>query len=365
MTSRDWRLPENRREAFQRFYTFQLETKGHPGCVYALLPAIADYYDLDDDQRAWLAWLNGNTQNVVTSLLLLDEAPHPRYWARAVEFWNENFKLLEWDTDRRHQKSKFGEATEDWFMSYGHHPAAHWYAANEVGGWEAVWQFALSQPHFGRLSAWSGLEYARILLGNDVIPDMGTWLLNDKSGSRSHRNGIGVVAGYEGAEYWGPDDPFMLGVVGELEAFADELLREAVDRNREHRHDGFADLVHPDVSRLTMESALCTYKGWHKPNRRYPNVYADMMYNRIKKAEARFPHRDFGLLWQARIDHLPRRLRLEDMPEDPGLSAIKQNHYLETGEVVMLDKEYPDMQNSFNARLDIGAFPPRKDPKYV
>ena len=92
----DWRLPENRREIFQRFYTCHLRWKAHPGLVYSWLPTLAEAYDLDDAGRAWLVWLNGNTQNPCTSLLLLDaSAGKPAYWKAAVNLWNDNFKLLE------------------------------------------------------------------------------------------------------------------------------------------------------------------------------------------------------------------------------------------------------------------------------
>lgn len=353
MRHRDWRLPENRREAFQRFYSFHLEYQSHPGCVYALLPAIAKAYDLDEDQRAWLVWLNGNTQNVVSSLLLLEAAPSPRDWVKAVDFWNENFKKLEWDTDRRHHKGKFGVATEEWFLNYGHKPAFDWQAKG-VMGWDDTWEYANSQPYMGRLSSWSMIEYARILLG-PVVPDAGTWMLGDLNGSRSHRNGLALVAGYNSV-FWEADAAKMLGITDELNRFADHLLEEAGNRNA-------GNPWYHDVGRLTMESALCTYKSWHKPNRRYPNVYSDMMYNRIKKAETRFG-RTFDLLWDARKEHLPPGLRLERMPSDPGMVPVKQNHYLETGEVIMMEDQYSDMQSSFHENVISGAYGTRKDPSW-
>ena len=347
----DWRLPENRREAFLRFYAFHLEHKSHPGLVYSFLPAIAEDRGLDNDQRAWLAWLNGNTQNPAMSLLLLDAAPTHHDWRKAVEFWNDNFKLMDFDTDRRHQKSKFGEATEKWAQEVGGSPFTGWAMAG-LGGWSDTWMHANAHPYMGRLSAWSMTEYARILLGHDVVPDSDTWLLNDVSGSKSHRNGIAVVAGYD-ATYWEADVPKMLGIVEELEAYADGLLEEARERNPGH----------PDVGRLTMESALCTYKSWHKPNRRYPNVYADMAYNRIKKAEARFGTR-FDVLWEAREKDLPNYLRLEEMPFDPGMVAVKQNHYLEYGSIPVMYKTYPEMKSEFDENVEQGNYGTRKDPKW-
>jgi len=348
---RDWRLPENRREAFQRFYSLHLRYRTHPGCVYFWLPAIADAYGLDEDQRAWLVWLNGNTENPVTSLLLLEVAPTSRDWEKAVAFWNENFTRLEWDTDRRHQKSKFGEATARWVTEFPH-PAQAWERAGLLG-WEDSWAYAFAQPYMGRLSAWSMLEYARILFGT-AVPDADTLLLGDKDGSRSHRNSLGLIAGYADAVYW-PAAAATPDMVGELSVLGESLLGEARLRN--------PTFVQQDGTRLTLESALCTWKSWHKLNRRYPNVYADMAYNRLLKAEARWGRR-FGVLWDSRTQTLPDYLRLEMVLNDPGLVPLKQNWYLNTGEVPMMSREYPDMANGFDAAVAAGVFGEREDRKW-
>ena len=314
---RDWRLPEHRREAFQRFYSFHLKYKTHPGCVYFLLPALAEHYGLDDDGKAWLVWLNGNTQNPVTTQLLLEASGgDPDRWEDAVSFWNDNWDRLQWDTDRRYQKGRFGEATAAWIDGAGQAPAFGWKLAGRQG-WDATWTFANGQPYMGRLSAWSMTEYAKILFPDDV-PDAATLMLRD-SGSTSHRNGLSIIAGW-GSPYlkWGKHDLDIW--VPELEQLGEALLTEAAERNPGNR----------DVLRFTLESALCTYKSWHKPNRRYPNVYADMHYERIRWAEKRWGER-FRLQWAARREALPEYLRLEDNPDDPGVAPAKQNQYLETG----------------------------------
>lgn len=342
--STDWRLPENRREGFQRLYSFHLKYKSHPGCVYALLPYMVEQLRLDADQMAWLVWLNGNTQNPVMSYLLLEAAPTHHEWYKAVEFWNDNFKLLDWDTDRRHQKSKFGEATEKWYLGLEGSPAEEW---NNEGayGWDAVWKYAFDQPYMGRLSAWSMIEYARILFGSFFIPDAKTLLLDDVSGSCSHRNGLAVVAGYDAA-HWEPGTAKMIGIVDELKDLGESLLIEALNRNENIQ----------EVSRLTLESALCTSKSQWKPDRRYPNCYADMTYDRIKKAEARFG-RTLDIFWDARREHLPVELRLEDNPLDPGLAPVKQNWFREHGTQPMVDPEFQEAVAS-------GAFGERKEKSW-
>lgn len=351
MSDKDWRLPENRREAFQRLYSFHLEHQSHPGGVYHFFPDMADWYGLDADGRAWLTWLNGNTQNPATSLLLLEAAPRPEDWRKAVAFWDEHFRALEWDIDRRHQKARFGEATEKWWQGWGSRGAADGWLRAAEQGWRTAWEYSKGQPYMGRLSAWSMYEYARILLG-PAIPDIGSLMLEDRSGSRSHRAGLAVVAGYDAA-YWGWED-LPPGLLVDLEMLAEDLLVEAHQRNPGH----------PDVSKLTLESTLCCYKSWHKPNRRYANVYADMAYNRIKKAEARFGDR-FGVLWASRRRVLPAPLRLEANILDPGLVPVKQNHYRLTGEPIMLYHRWPDMKSEFDEAVEAGAYGVRKDPKWT
>lgn len=365
--STDWRLPENRREAFQRSYTFSLEHRSFPGMVYAMLPRIAVEFDLDADGRAWLAWLNGNTQNVVTSMLLLEAAPRWQDWRQAVAFWDEHFKALEWDTDRRHQKAKFGEATELWIAGLvdgADSPAESWVGRSGVD----AFRHAMGHPYMGRISAWSYMEFARIML--PWIPDVDSWYLKESS-SRSHRNALCMLAGYDDAWGWDRDQssiPFMLDLLPDLHDLAEDLLREARNRNGgEYISGPDGDSlweVHPHVSRLTLESALCTFKSWHKPNRRYPNVYADMMYGRIKKAEARMG-RELDLLWDIRKVTLPAALRLEDNPYDPGLVPVKQNHFRDTGEIPYLHMLFPDMEpSSFELAVDAREFGERRDPRW-
>src|ERR1039458_8281838 len=60
-----FRLPQYRREVFLRFYEFHLENRSHPGCVYYAMPWLIKEHKLDEEQRYWLAFLNGNTQNIV------------------------------------------------------------------------------------------------------------------------------------------------------------------------------------------------------------------------------------------------------------------------------------------------------------
>jgi hypothetical protein len=108
-----------------------------------------------------------------------------------------------------------------------------------------------------------------------------------------------------------------------------------------------------------MESALCTYKSWHRVNRRYPNVYNDMFYDRLRKTQSAWPEEDLSPFWEARRRFLPDYLRLEDMTHDPGCVPVKQNHYRLTGQVIMMDRDYPEFRNDFNDAVNARRFPRR------
>lgn len=352
----DFRAPELRQEVFLRFYEWSVKYRSFPGGVHYVLPHLAQALELDTEGRYWLAWLNANTQNPVTSLLLLQAAPRPRDWAKAVGAWSASYSLLDWDTDRRYQKARFRDALEGYVSATDCSCSMpqHRYFREGGGDWTGWWERAYNLPTMGRLSTWSYLEYLRILLGPSAVPDADTLMLEDIPGSRSHRNGLALVLGR--------DDLIVDKQLGQgatdavydrdtLQMLGDaswNLMAEAKLR------------IGPGADALSLESALCTYKSWHKPNRRYPGVYNDMLYNRLVSAENRWGRR-FDVIWDARRVALPERLRLEDQPYDPGLSPVKQNWYLQhSGEVINMTEDWECFRNGFEAKVQAHEFGARR-----
>ena len=333
----DFRLPEYRREVFLRFYDFHLKHKTHPGCVYFVIPWLAEHFGWGQEETLWFALLNGHTQNPLTSLILHQQGPSPDDHLAVASFYKKNYPRMRVDTDRRHQKPCLAQLMEEYAQRVGGSQEDYWAS---MDGWDEVWDAGFSLPHFGRLSAWSFLEYVNIAMPRLNLDP--TTMMFGASGSASHRNGMAKVLGRDDL-YHGKPNPQFDGKYGApvldwFEVEADLMLSEAAER-------AGADYV-GDVRRLTLESALCTYKSWHKPRRRYPNVYADMLHDRIKGTEREWPELDFSVWWDMREDCLPPELRQESNPRDPGLCELKQNWYLHTGEVVMMD-EYPAFANGF------------------
>ncbi len=342
----DFRLPAYRREVFMRFYEFHLRWAAHPGAVYYAIPQLFARMDVDAEQRLWMLYLNGCTQNIVTTFLLAKAFPdlHSIDLASLEEFMNDNWKRLQWDVDRRYVKARIVEMVDNYRRVVdGDQQAYFGRLANHDDprvNFRSVWSAVLGNfRFFGRLSTFSYLEYLRI---GGVPLDCDNLFLYDITGSKSHRNGICKVYGRDDLD-WTKTNPVRY-TPAHLRWATDcgaELLAEARDR-----------IDHPDVSYFTLESTLCCFKGWHRVGRRYPNVYNDMFADRIRWSEERMGDADVSMFWEIRRDFLPAHLRLEDNPRDVGLKPLKQNHYLQTGEVIMMHRDWPCFRNAYNDWVD-------------
>jgi hypothetical protein len=353
----DFRSPKYRREVFLRFYEFHLKYKSHPGGVYFALLYLSSGLSMED--KLWIAFINGCSQNIVSTWIIFNKFPSFKDLdvAELNEWWNENHQRFRvgsgWDLDRKYYKigktgfpacltsyidnvDKFG-SQEAMFNSLTS-------SDNLTENFDNVWNFVKSNfLSFGRLSTFSYLEYLKI---QGVNLDCNSLFLHDIDGSKSHRNGLCKVLGRDDLDWWDAklsENKNFTGYKKEtiewLEQEGEILLEEA--RNR---------FPHEDVGYFTLESTLCCYKSWHRPNRRYPNIYMDMFHDRIKFAETQWDL-DFSIFWKMRKEFLPVHLRLEDNPTDPGLSKEKQNHYRNTGQVIMMNEEWDCFDNDFNNNI--------------
>jgi hypothetical protein len=339
----DFRKPEYRREVFLRFYEFHLKYKSHPGGVYFLFDCIRRQCGLCLEDMLWLAFITGMCQNIVTAWIIFRKFPVFSSDADAVQdFIYDHWTGLQWDQDRRYVKTKFGQALKGYQHAIGCAPSqeAYWRSIcisdslNE--NFQMCWKAVMKLPFFGRLSAFSYLEYLKII---GIPIECNSLFLDDLSGSRSHRNGLLLVLGREDLVDLKGREMVDI-IIPWLQEEGYRLLEETRGRCRGKEY-------YNDISYFTLESTLCCYKSWHRPNRRYPNVYMDMLHDRIVRAESTNPDVDLSMFWVFRARQLPMSLRLEDVDNDCGVKPEKQNHYLKTGEVIMMDVDWPCFQNSF------------------
>lgn len=303
----DHRLPENRVAYFSALYKMNLEHGVMPGLVYLYMPELARRCEWDAEQKLWFAFLNGLTQNPITSLRLLSRLPSvPPAGAQLTQFndwFNAEWDTLQFDTDRRYQKRDTLEAIKTYAK-----------LVEEFGSQEAMltgkpyselWDLVRNRYYsFGRLSSFSYLEYVYL---NGFGADCDDLMFSDKSGSKSHRNGMLFLIGKDDL-VWdkrlpnGQDGsyPKFNLMCGFLAAEADKYIDSFNAANPGIAHAG----------RFTMESNLCTFKN-HFFGRRYPGVYADMAWERIEWAEARDQGEYTEVFKDMRSQLLPDWLRAE------------------------------------------------------
>jgi hypothetical protein len=303
---KDYRLRENRLEYFTELYRLNLEQRLMPGMVYLYLPELAARYNWDAEQRLWFAFLNGMTQNPITSMRLMERLPQVPPAGAALagfEAWfNGEWDTLQFDTDRRYQKKDTPAAIKAYatlVAAYGSQQAMLLGPA-----YPALWALVRENyVSFGRLSAFSYLEYVHL---NGHGADCDDLIFGDKSGSKSHRNGMLLMQGVD--EFvW--DKRMPNGFDGTydfkkltpwLNARADEFL---LGFSKTHPHA-------PNAGYFTLESNLCTFKN-HFFGRRYPGVYADMAYERIEWADERGQSKHTEVFKDIRSANLPHWLRSE------------------------------------------------------
>lgn len=171
-----------------------------------------------------------------------------------------------------------------------------------------------------------------------------TLFINDIKGSKSHRNGICKVMGRDDLD-WHKEN---------IVEYTDDLLYQIKDWGKYLLDQAKIRIDHEDVNYFTLESTLCCYKSWFRKNRRYPNVYNDMFAERIKWSLDKYKDKEIEIFWEFRRKTLPDNLRIELNSRDVGIKPDKQNHFRNTGQVIMMNKEWDCFSNTYNDYIDGG-----------
>jgi len=303
----DFRLPENRMMYFDKLYKMNLDNDVMPGLVYLYMPELARIFKWDNEQKLWFAFLNGMTQNPITSLRLWGMLPNvPPAGSRLMsfeKFFNENWDDLQFDTDRRYQKKDTIAAIKSYAKLVEEHGTQEKMLTGK--SYAELWKLvSTGYKSFGRLSSFSYLEYVYL---NGFGTDCDDLLFEDKSGSKSHRNGMLLLTGQDHL-VWDKRQPNShSGDYVDLQKMCSWLASEADDFINDFSE---ANPTVKNVGRFTLESNLCTFKN-HFYGRRYPGVYADMAQDRIEWYDSRSLSSFTSIFKKIREDHLPEWLRSE------------------------------------------------------
>lgn len=321
----DFRPPEQRLGYFTQLYRMNLEHKIMPGLVYLYLPELRADHLWDDETALWVAFLNGLTQSPITTLRILEQLPSCPPAGAALtsftEWFNAEWAMLHFDSDRLKNKRNTVKAIQSYaavVAEYG--SQAVMLAPSRT--YAELWATAQRFYSMGRLSCFSYLEYVKIMGFGADCDDL---MFGDLSGSRSHRNGMLFLSGQDHLVW---DKRAGNGFDGKYESLSRMVAYLAVEADRyllTYRNSH----AHPDANNFTLESQLCQFKNGFFA-RRYPGVYADMAWDRIRWYEDRNLSSLTTWFKGVRAQHLPEWLREECEPK-PVERKFKATRFIETG----------------------------------
>jgi len=328
----DYRLKENRREAFIRWYAWSLQYNDCDPAVWAT-NYLNKRFEHNSEQKLWLAWLYGNTYQLPTAWVLMNEFPD--YELATVDRmtqWNTaNYKRLRYQTDTKWNKGHLPAMFESYqkFIGKGsqREKLESYYGDNEAQNFDALWDVLKGNLHkFGRYSTWFYLQHLKHTAGIRIEPT--SLMLDDFDGSRSHRNGLLLTIGQDndidrrldGREY------------ANLESHSRSIICEMKTR--------FPDLI-SQIDYFTMETCLCSFKKiFREKHGRYLSYYLDRQAEEVLKAEGdEWNGIDWEVLWNSRTETIDTRL-----DHKTGVDKEQFTKFIRSGKLERLEWMFDDEQ---------------------
>jgi hypothetical protein len=326
----DYRLEQNRREAFIRWYAWSLKYDDCDPAVWCT-NYLHKRYEHNDEERIWFAWLYGNTYQLPTAWVLKNEFPDFELaTVDRMEQWNAtNYKRLRYQTDTKWNKGHLPAMFASYQKFIGNKSQREtlesYYGNTEEENFDSLWKVIKSSLHkFGRYSTWFYLQHLRHTAGIRVSPT--SLMLDDYDGSRSHRNGLLFALGRDNDV----DRKLTSSDYANLESQAYEILCETEAR--------FPELV-DQIDFFTMETCLCSYKKiFREHHGRYLGYYLDRQAEEIIKAEGDGWYGiDWDVLWQSREETIDLRL-----DHKQGIDKERFSSFIRTGKLENLEWMFDD-----------------------
>jgi hypothetical protein len=325
----DYREKQNRREAFIRWYAWSLTYKDCDPAIW-MTNYIFDRYEFNIEQKYWLTWLYGNTYYYPTSFILWNEFPDFELVSlERIADWNtENYKRLRYQTDTKYNKGHLPKMFESYKKNIGNKEQKDFFYSllgdNEADSYKNVSKYVTENFYkFGRYTTWFYLQTLKYCCSLPI--DAESLLLNDYSGSRSHRNGLLYALGRESEI----DTKFTVGEYQILEDEAASILAEM-----KSRFPGLISQLEP----FTMETCLCSFKKLFRNTRgRYLGYYLDRQAEEIKVCRADgWNGIDWNPLWDARSVNIEKILLTDSINEN------LYSTFLDTGNLYRLEMLFPE-----------------------
>jgi hypothetical protein len=203
-----------------------------------------------------------------------------------------------------------------------------YFGDNEEQNFDNLW-VALKDGlyKFGRYSTWFYMQQLKHTA--DIPMESTSLMLNDYSGSRSHRNGWLYALGEE-------DKVNTRLTADEYQRVEDNARYLLQEMRIEYPH--LAD----QLDYFSMETCLCSFKKLFRTHHgRYLGYYLDRQAEEIMKVEQDgWSGIEWEVLWQARVETLDLTLATKT-----GINKSKFDSFLKTGQLDRLEMMYSDEQN--------------------
>ena len=291
----DYRLKENRKEAFIEWCEWSLTNKDCDPALW-LLNYLFDRFEHNIEQKYWISWIYGTTYHLPTAWIIWNEFPDFELVdQKRLQDWNDNnYARLRYQTDTKWNKGHLPQqfaSYKRWIMHENEEKTQRHRFANLLrrNSFEFIWNSVEKNLHkFGRYSTWYYLQTLKDCVGLDLVPN--NLKLSDYSGSRSHRNGLCFALGHDD---W-INQKLHVSCIQYLEQQAAEIQKG----------------LSVDMDLYQMETLLCSFKKvFRKKQGRYLGYYLDRQAEEIKKVEADNWHGiDWQVFWDARTETLPSKL---------------------------------------------------------
>lgn len=338
----DYRLPENRPYLLKSWIEALSYTEEHNQQMRLMDYAIEKYHGGDVEMKIWLAFLWGCCYNAIGPWTILSEFPYPPQskgeMQRFADWYNLNFERMRFDTDCRHRKSKMIACVQsymDWVGDINTRSQMDAFKPmleenDKTKQFEQLWETAMGVKYFGRLAAWNFLEALNMVFGNKYTIDVPGFMLRDREGSESNRNGAAFLSNRDDwVTKHGKKKINGCPITDEecdiLEADLEIAFKECVEE--------FDHITY--INRLNFEtSGACWLKKFFREkSTRYIGWDAERTWDEIDYMEREWPEYSCAALWEARADWLPDTLLCEKDPSGVrGVRKWKMPHFFLTGQ---------------------------------
>lgn len=310
-----------KRLAEYKQYHYEMLRIGDCDPQYPALCYLADRFELNIEQRYWLAFLFSCCYAVPTVYYMYNEFPDYSTVNvnRLQRWWTQNKALCLFQTDRL--RIKTGDQFVPTFQSYasvvGPSQAIKFQSfrrTSAVATYQAAYEEMNKVKNFGRFTMFLYLEAVARLTGFNMIPQ-GLDIRN----SKSSRNGLLYVLGLDDLIDTEPPKSTCLALERQFQALVTHL--RANSRIKQHT----------DV--WNTETTLCAFKKLVRGTR-YLGYYINRQADEITTMQQRVVSGvDWSVLWDHRAEHFqPQWLREKnETHRDRRGTSDRKNHDSEAG----------------------------------